>query len=121
MSKSSTGAGAASVFGGHDSIAPPIFLSVTVENGDPNEVVLTYNRALDLTSIPDTGDFTVTAHTISTVSLAGSTVHLIVSVNFISTDVCYVTYTKGAAPIRSDVGEIDAANLASTLIINNVL
>jgi hypothetical protein len=98
----------------------PVFVSVTVENAAPTKVILTYDQDLDGASVPATTDFTVTDHTISGVAISGATVELTLSTAVIYFDILYVTYTKGANPIQGDVGELDAADLASTLITNNV-
>lgn len=100
----------------------PVFVSVAVANATPTKVILTYDIALDETSVPATGDFTVTDHTISSVAVSGSTVELTLSTAFIFFDwLCYVTYTKGANRIRAALTFSEADNLASTLITNNVL
>lgn len=98
----------------------PIFVSAAVANATPTKVVLTYDQTLDTGSVPATTDFTVTDHTISGVAINGSTVELTLSTAVIYFDILYVTYTKGANPIQGDVGEIEADDLSSTLITNNV-
>ncbi len=98
----------------------PIFVSAAVANATPTKVVLTYDQTLDTGSVPATTDFTVTDHTVSSVAIAGATVELTLSTAVIYFDILYVTYTKGANPIQGDAGELDAADLASTLITNNV-
>lgn len=98
----------------------PVFVSAAVANATPTKVVLTYDQDLDTGSVPATTDFTVTDHTISSVAIVGSTVELTLSTAVIYFDILYVTYTKGANPIQGDVGELDADDLASTLITNNV-
>jgi hypothetical protein len=108
--------------GSVSSITLPLFVSAVVANATPTKVVLTYDIALDETSIPANGDFTVTDHTISSVAVSGSTVELTLSTAFIFFDwLCYVTYTKGANRIRAALTFSEADNLASTLITNNVL
>lgn len=98
----------------------PVFVSAAVANATPTKVVLTYDQTLDTGSVPATTDFTVTDHTISSVAISGATVELTLSTAVIYFDIIYVTYTKGANPIQGDVGELDAADLSSTLITNNV-
>lgn len=98
----------------------PVFVSASVANATPTKVILTYDQALDGASVPATTDFTVTDHTVSGVTISGSTVELTLSTAVIYFDIIYVTYTKGANPIQGDVGELDAADLSSTLITNNV-
>lgn len=98
----------------------PVFISAAVANATPTKVVLTYDQTLDGASVPATTDFTVTDHTISGVAISGATVELTLSVAVLVYDVLYVTYTKGANPVQGDVGEIDADDLASTLVTNNV-
>lgn len=98
----------------------PLFVSGVVEDAQPTKVVLTYDQTLDGASVPATTDFTVTDHTISGVAIVGATVELTLTVEFYPSDVCNVTYTKGINPIQADAGKLDAADLGSTLITNNV-
>jgi hypothetical protein len=104
-----------------DSAVAPVFVSATVENAAPTKIVLTYDQTLDGASVPATSDFTVTDHTISSVAIVGATVELTLSTAGIYFDIIYTTYTKGANPIQGSVGGMDAVNLASTLITNNIL
>ena len=99
----------------------PLFVSAAIANATPTKVILTYDQALDTGSVPTTGDFTVTDHTISGVAISGSTVELTLSTAIIYFDIVNVTYTKGANPIQGSIGGLDAANLASTSVTNNVL
>ncbi len=98
----------------------PAFVSASVENATPTKVVLTYDIDLDEASVPATGDFTVTDHTVSSVAVSGATVELTLSTAVIYFDILYVTYTKGANPIQGAVGGLNAEDLSSTLITNNV-
>ena len=98
----------------------PAFVSASVENAAPTKVVLTYDIDLDEASVPATGDFTVTDHTVSSVAVSGATVELTLSTAVIYFDILYVTYTKGANPIQGAVGGLNAEDLSSTLITNNV-
>ena len=98
----------------------PAFVSASVENAAPTKVVLTYDIDLDEASVPATGDFTVTDHTVSSVAVSGATVELTLSTAVIYFDILYVTYTKGANPIQNAVGGLDAEDLSSTLVTNNV-
>lgn len=98
----------------------PVFVSAAVANATPTKVVLTYDQDLDTGSVPATTDFTVTDHTVSGVAISGATVELTLSVQIYPFDVIYVTYTKGANPIKGDVGGLEADNLVSTLVTNNV-
>jgi hypothetical protein len=99
----------------------PVFVSATVEDAAPTKVVLTYDVDLDEASVPATTDFTVTDHTVSSVAVSGATVELTLSTAVIYFDILYVTYTKGANPIRDAVGGLDAEDLSSTLVTNNVV
>lgn len=99
----------------------PVFVSAAVANATPTKVVLTFDQALLVSSTPATADFTVTDHTISGVAISGATVELTLSTAVIYFDVLYFTYTKGANPIKGNVGEIEADSITSTLITNNVL
>lgn len=99
----------------------PVFVSAAVANATPTKVVLTYDQDIDGASVPATTDFTVTDHTISSVVVSGATVELTLSTPVIYFDILYVTYSKGTNPLRGSIGQLDADNLTSTLIINNVL
>lgn len=98
----------------------PVFVSAVVENATPTKVTLTYDQALDETSTPATGDFTVTSETVSEVLVTGSTVVLTLSAAMTVFDAHSVTYTKGANTIRGSVGGLEADSLGATAITNNI-
>jgi len=100
----------------------PVFVSAAVLDADPDVVVLTYNQALDETSVPDTDDFTVTGKTISAVEVVGATVKLTVTVPYTyATGATNVTYTLDTNLIQDAVYGLSCNSLGSTAITNNVL
>jgi hypothetical protein len=99
----------------------PILQTIIVSHALPTKVVLTYDYALDETSTPATGAFTLTGKTISSVLVSGTTVTLTVSVAFAYGDSYILSYTPGANPIRSSAGALSAASITDQSITNNVL
>jgi uncharacterized repeat protein (TIGR02059 family) len=99
----------------------PVFSSATVNN---STLTLTYNEALDETSIPDTGDFSVSVNgdsaIISGVVVTGSTVVLTLMDPVLFGEVVTVSYTTGAAPTR-DVSLNNAASLINQVVTNNTV
>lgn len=112
------------LYAGLSSAAPdttPPLLDSAIGAGD--EIDLTYDEALDESSVPAPGDFTVTgsssgAITVSSVDVAGSLVELTLSAQMVQGETVTVDYTPGANPIR-DIAENDAANLSSQAVTNN--
>lgn len=98
----------------------PVFVSAVVENATPTKVTLTYDQTLDMGSVPATTDFTLDGKTISLVEVSGATVTLTVSVTYDWGDVIAVSYTKGSNPIQGSVGGVDADNLVSQSVTNNI-
>ena len=98
---------------------PPLLTGATV-NG--STLVLTYNEALDGTSVPAAGDFVVTAAgspiTVTGVSITGSTVTLTLATAVEANQTVTLAYTPGANPIQ-DAAENDAALLSRQTVTNN--
>ena len=99
----------------------PTFVSATV-NG--NTLVLTYDEALDTTSVPAGDDFTigvVSSVSVNTVAISGVTVTLTLSAAVASTDVVTVTYrVPGTNPLR-DVAGNNAVASTDAFVTNNTL
>lgn len=99
----------------------PVFVSASVANATPTKVILTYDQALDTGSVPATTDFALAEKTISGVAIVGSTVEVTVTVAYAYGDIIAISYTAGSNPIRGDVGEINAGNLVSQSVTNNIV
>ena len=98
---------------------PPLLTGATV-NG--STLVLTYNEALDGTSVPAAVDFVVTAAgspiTVTGVSITGSTVTLTLATAVEANQTVTLAYMPGANPIQ-DAAENDAALLSRQTVTNN--
>jgi hypothetical protein len=109
------------VFGGTpaaDTVAP-VLLSIEVGNSEPDKIVLTYNEPLDTGSVPAVGAYAVAGKTVSSVSIVGPTVFLMLSAAYTSGQAVTVTYTPGANPVR-DIAHNNAVGFISFTGINNV-
>ena len=103
-------------------VPPPVLQSATV-NGD--QLVLTYNEALDAGSTPAGSDFGVqvggTSRTVSTVVVSGSMVTLTLSAPVSHGETVTLAYTPGSNPIQdkaeNDAGEIPTSSRRS--VTNN--
>ena len=100
--------------------ATPPTLSTATVNG--NTLVLTYNEALDTSSVPAGGDFTiggVTSVSVNTVAISGMAVTLTLSQAVTSTDVVTLSYTAPTTNRLQDVAGNDAADLTTQPVTNN--
>ena len=93
---------------------PPPVLQSRVTNTTGSEVILTFDRALDETSVPDNADFQVFStvgvdpDTVS-VTVTGSTVVVGVSPSLLYGSVILIGYTVGENPVQSTKGTPTAA------------
>lgn len=100
----------------------PTPVSAEITNTDPNEVVITFDQALDVTSVPATTAFTLAGKTISNVAIVGSTVVLTVTVAYAYGDVVTVDYTKPVLnPLKSVAGSVDADSFVGQVVTNNII
>ncbi|MFC1957812.1 SwmB domain-containing protein, partial [Chloroflexota bacterium] len=102
----------------------PVLQTATVENAAPADIVLTYDKSLDGTSTPATGDFTIGGadaggRAVSSVAVSGTTVTLTMDSAIVFGNVITISYTAGTNPIQDTVGN-DAANLTNQSVTNNV-
>ena len=106
-----------------DTAAPAV--STAIINGD--ELTLTYDEALDDSSVPSSSAYTLTLEsgvvlTVADdgVAIGETTVRLTLSAAVVLTDVVTLTYTTATAtnPVRDLVGNL-AADLISQMVINN--
>ena len=97
---------------------PPVLTGATV-NG--STLVLTYDEALDGTSVPAAGAFVVTAAgspiTVNQVGVAGSTVTLTLASAVAHGEAVRVSYSPGTNPIQDAVGN-DARGLSNQAVTN---
>jgi uncharacterized repeat protein (TIGR02059 family) len=106
--------------GDSEDTTPPTLISATV-NG--NQLVLTYNEALDNASVPAAVYFTVKVNgqaqaAPTNVFISGSQVTLTLAAAVNAGDVVTVSYTRGANSIQDAAGN-DAADLTDQVVTNN--
>jgi hypothetical protein len=111
--------------GGGGDTTPPSTTSVSVENAEPNKVLIAYGETLDSGSVPATSAYTVTVNgttrTISAVAITGANVKVTFGgAAVVSTDTITLDYVvPGTSPIQ-DVAGNDAAALTGVSAGNNV-
>jgi len=98
----------------------PILISATIENADPDIVVLIYDQVLNESSVPETTDFSITGKTISDVTVTNDTVLITVSEAWSYGDEIAISYTAGTDPIQGAIGGLAADNLTDETVINNI-
>jgi hypothetical protein len=111
--------------GGGGDTTPPSIVTVSVENAEPNKVLLAYGETLDSGSVPATSAYTVkvngTTRTLSAVAITGSNVKVTFGgAAVINTDTVTLDYVvPGTNPIQDAAGN-DAAALTGVSVSNNV-
>jgi lysophospholipase L1-like esterase len=111
--------------GGGGDTTPPSTTSVSVENAEPNKVLIAYGETLDSGSVPATSAYTVkvngSTRTISAVAITGANVKVTFGgAAVVSTDTITLDYVvPGSNPIQ-DVAGNDAASLTGVTVGNNV-
>jgi hypothetical protein len=105
-----------------DIVAPTVSSgSVAVANATPATVTLTASEALDTNYTPAASAFTVTGHTVLSVSISGSTINLTVSPAFVNGETSTVMYTQPATNgVRDLVGNLMATFPSALSITDNV-
>ena len=74
--------------------------SASVEDANPDQIVLTFSSALDGASVPATTDFTASGgKTVNNVAIAGSAITLTVDSAYINSDTITISHTPGGNPI----------------------
>jgi uncharacterized repeat protein (TIGR02059 family) len=91
------------VWGGASPIITPPAIQSAIISSDGLTLTLTYNEALDGSSVPDIGDFLLngTSSIVDGVSIVGSTVLLSLDNPAFSGETITISYTPNADPIRS--------------------
>jgi hypothetical protein len=98
----------------------PTLSSVTVEDITPASIILTYNEALNTSSIPANGDFAVSGgKVVTSVTISGTTVNVNLNSGYILGDTITISYTSGTNKIK-DVAGNNVANLSSQAVTNNI-
>ena len=99
-------------------LAPPTLASAV---GNGSSLVLTYNEALDDTSLPDPGDYTVASdgapQTVNAIAVSGSTVTLTLSPGVQLPEVLTLTYSPAVSPLQDLAGN-PAASFAAQAVSN---
>jgi hypothetical protein len=106
-----------------EAIVPPVLETVTIENADPDKVLLTFDTALDESSIPATTDFTLTGKTITDVEVISELVTLTVSVPYVYSDTgIEISYTVPEENyLRSASGLDPVQSFTDQPVTNNVI
>lgn len=105
------------VNGGAVAVVIPVLSTAITADGV--NIVLTYDIALDETSVPATTDFSASGgRTVTNVAVSGSTVTVTVSLKYSSADTVTLSYTAGINKILSNSGGV-AANLVTQAVTNN--
>ncbi len=103
-----------------DGVAP-----VSISGGiDGNNITLYYNKALDVSSVPSTGDFTAYINgspvSISGVSVTVNTIVLHLEAGVVSaSDVVYVDYVPGEHLVKDTLGNQSTQSFSEFNIVNN--
>ncbi len=101
-------------------LAAPTLSSALVPNSTPTSIVLTYSKALDTSSVPAVGAFTVSGgKAVTAVTILGALVTLTVSPAYAAGDTVTVSYTPGAAPLRDFTSNLAAA-LTTQAVTNQI-
>ncbi len=94
--------------------------SASVEDANPDQIVLTFSSALDGASVPATTDFTVSGgKTVNNVAIAGSAITLTVDSAYINSDTITVSHTPGGNPITG-TNTATAGAFSNFAVTNNI-
>lgn len=108
---------------GGDATAPTL-VSATIENANPDKIILTYSESLDTGSVPAAGAYVVTFNGIgvgvSSVGIVGAVVTVTLTSSAVSSDAVLLDYTPGGSPVQ-DIAGNDAAALSAQAVTNNVV
>ncbi len=108
------------VVGGFIDAVAPTRTGIEVGTLADNRIVITCSEPLDTGSVPATGDFAIAgiSLSISSVSVQGSTVWLILNDNVPDNYTLTLSYTAGSNPIR-DLAHNNLANFSTQAVTNN--
>ncbi len=95
-------------------------VSASVEDANPDQIVLTFSSALDGASVPATTDFTASGgKTVNNVAIAGSVITLTVDSAYINSDTITVSHTPGGNPITG-TNTATAGAFSNFAVTNNI-
>jgi hypothetical protein len=99
----------------------PTLSSAVVANATPTVVTLTMSEAMDSAFVPAASAFAVSGHTVSSVSISGSTISLTCSTAFVNGEAARtVSYTQPGTNNARDLAGNLLANFSAQAITNNV-
>lgn len=99
----------------------PVLVSASVEQANPDEIVLVFSTALNEGSSPLTTDFSVWGKTVTSVVVQGYNVTLTLDAEYDYGDYVYVSYTKPATDRLLGVGGGEVASFTNYAVTNNIL
>ena len=101
----------------------PVPVSAEVTNADPDKVVITFDQALNETSIPETTCFTLAGKTISDVDISGTGVILTITEEYLYGETgIVVDYTKpDTNMIKALLGRGQTVSFTGQTVTNNAL
>jgi hypothetical protein len=102
-------------------VIAPTAASASVANSTPTIVGIAMTEAMDASFIPAASAFTVGGHTVSSVSIVGSTINLTVGAFVNGETARTVAYTQPGANNARDVAGNLLANFSALAITNNVI
>lgn len=108
--------------GGGADVTAPVLLTATVEDANPDEIVLTYDEALNSAIVPAVGDYTPSGgKTVTNVAIVGAVVTLTVNSAYANGDVITLTYDgAGSGTPLQDAAGNEAADLTAQAVDNNI-
>lgn len=99
----------------------PTLLSALINNDDRDKVVLTYNQALDETSVPDVSAFTLAGKTISNIVITGADVVITVTNAYAYGEIVTIDYIQPVVHmLKSAIGKYKVGSFTSQAVINNI-
>lgn len=109
-------------------VTPPVLVTATVESANADQIIFTYDKALDAGSTPVVAGYpningTITGSNPATsVLVSGSTVTVTCTTDFVSTDEIDGDYDSVLAvnPVRESTGDENAADFSDLVIDNNI-
>jgi len=98
----------------------PVIQSAAVSNSVRNRIVLTYDKAINGAFVPSTSSFVASGgKSVTSVSIAGSTVLVNVDTNYAYGDTITINYTPGAVKIQDNSNNTAIAFTAQA-VTNNI-
>lgn len=100
-------------------IVAPTLSSAAISNSVRDRIVLTYNEALNTGFVPAISSYSVPGRTVSSVTVQGSTVYVVVSTPFTYQQPVSISYTPGVVPIQDASNNMSIA-FSSQAVTNNI-